>query len=115
MPCQYCNGSHSAFDPCLESIAALGSPNAREENVIARTTFKSALAVACPLCNAHPGFGCIVTKGYRTGLLASTLHNERLRAVGDENAEAMRAKCIEIVAMHGGSVEIEAAIRNIKL
>ena len=30
----------------------------------------------------------------------------------DAAVEAMREKCIDIVAMHGGSVEIEAAIRG---
>lgn len=35
-----------------------------------------------------------------------------LRANIDEAVEALRDKCIDLVAMHGGSVEIEAAIRG---
>ena len=42
---------------------------------------------------------------------ANFFSSEKMRAYGKACAEEMRAACIEIVTLHGGSVEIEASIR----
>lgn len=46
--------------------------------------FIAAMQVACPLCKAKPGKGCV---GIKRGEPLATVHNERLRAAGFGSAK----------------------------